>query len=119
MSVLHAGEQLAGSVVVEVSGHVDSSNASELREALRRVDDQDAVVIDLRCVPFMDSAGLGALICGIRELRIRGGRAALCTRPGAVHRLLHVTGLDRIVPVAESLEDARASLAAAGGGLTT
>ena len=56
------------------------------------------LLIDLSAVPFMDSAGLGALIGGIRRAREAGGDVAVaCSRP-TLTRLLHTTGFDRIVP---------------------
>ena len=99
-----------GTLTLRVQGDVDSANAAELREALRRVQRGQALVVDLRNVPFMDSAGLGALVCGIRELRLKGGTAALCARRGGVSRLLSVTGFDRIVPTAHSFEEAQESM---------
>jgi anti-sigma B factor antagonist len=69
------------------------------------------VVIDLSEVPFMDSAGLGALIGGIRRAREHGGEVAVaCSRP-TLTRLLHTTGFDRIVPVTETLDAAVAAVA--------
>ena len=99
-----------GTRTLRVRGDVDSANAAELRDALRRVQGGQALVVDLRNVPFMDSAGLGALVCGIRELRLKGGTAALCTRRGGVSRLLSVTGFGRIVPTAHSFEEAQESM---------
>ena len=96
-----------GGVTVQVHGEVDSSNASELRERLRIAATLGTVLIDLRAVPFMDSAGLGAVIFGIRQARTTGGRVALCVGSGsAVGRLLSVTGFDRVVPVVSSLDAA-------------
>lgn len=93
-------------LALEVSGDVESTNASELRTALGQVADGEAVVVDLRNVPFMDSAGLGALICGIREVHERGGAAALCVKPGGVRRLLSITGFDQVVPTQGTLDEA-------------
>ncbi len=96
-----------GGVTVQVHGEVDSSNASELRERLRVAATLGTVLIDLRAVPFMDSAGLGAVIFGIRQARTTGGRVALCVGAGsAVERLLSLTGFDRVVPVVSSLDAA-------------
>jgi anti-sigma B factor antagonist len=68
-------------------------------------------VIDLSAVPFMDSAGLGALIGGIRRAREHGGEVAVaCSRP-TLTKLLHTTGFDRIVPVTDTLEAAVAAVA--------
>lgn len=110
--LVHDDGRIAGARVVRVTDEVDSSNAAELRGALRRLDGGEPIVVDLRQVPFMDSAGLGALICGIRELRFREGRVAIVLRRGAVARLLSVTGFDRVIPTAPSIEEA---VAAAGG----
>ena len=59
----------------------------------------------------MDSAGLGALIGGIRRTREAGGDVAVaCSRP-TLTRLLHTTGFDRIVAVTETVEAAATALA--------
>ena len=83
-----------------------ASRSSELAGAAR-------LLIDLSDVPFMDSAGLGALIGGIRRAREAGGDVAVaCSRP-TLTRLLHTTGFDRIVPVTETVEEAASALATA------
>ncbi len=58
----------------------------------------------------MDSAGLGALVCGIRELRVNGGTVGLCTGRGGVARLLSMTGFDRLVPMGHSLKEAQEAM---------
>ena len=72
--------------------------------------DADALLIDLSDVPFMDSAGLGALIGGIRRTRENGGEVAVACSRASLTRLLHTTGFDRIVPVAESVDEAAKAL---------
>lgn len=115
MSMLELRERpLDGGLTIHVGGEVDSSNAAQLRDRLRRAAAQGSVVVDLRSVPFMDSAGLGALICGIREMRIRGGKTALCVSKGGVQRLLSVTGFDQVVTVTRSMEEAQEAIAGAG-----
>ena len=97
--------------VTRVAGELDSFTASELRAGITDVLGRQATVIDIRDVPFVDSAGLGALMGGIRRLREAGGNVALCcTHPGVL-RLLLVTGLDRIVAVTESPAEARSVMA--------
>ena len=111
MTTFQVDERLVeGTLTLQVRGEIDSANAAELRGALRRVPAGQDLVVDLRNVPFMDSAGLGALVCGIRELRLKGGNAALCARRGGVSRLLSITGFDRIVPTAQSFEEAQESI---------
>ena len=87
-------------------GELDAYTVASFREALGELATAPRVVIDLSEVPFMDSAGLGALIGGIRRAREHGGEVAVaCSRP-TLTRLLHTTGFDRIVPVTETLDAA-------------
>lgn len=91
-------------------GELDAYTVAQFREALNELVDSSALLIDLSEVPFMDSAGLGALIGGIRKIRDNEGRVAVvCSRP-TLTRLLHTTGFDRIVPVTESMQDGVDSL---------
>ena len=92
-------------------GELDAYTVSEFRDALGGLADVPHLVIDLSGVPFMDSAGLGALIGGIRRAREAGGDVAVaCSRP-TLTRLLHTTGFDRIVSVTETVDEAAAALA--------
>ena len=84
---------------------------AQFREALTDLADESYVLVDLSDVPFMDSAGLGALIGGIRRAREHDGDVAVaCNRPALI-RLLHTTGFDSIVPVRETVEEAVLALA--------
>lgn len=92
-------------------GELDAYTVGEFREALGGITGVQALLIDLSDVPFMDSAGLGALIGGIRRTREGGGEVAVACSRASLTRLLHTTGFDRIVPVAESVDEAAAALA--------
>lgn len=101
-----------GYTVCQPHGELDAFTVSQFREALAELSSSPRLVIDLSEVPFMDSAGLGALIGGIRRTREQGGEVAVaCNRPTLI-RLLRTTGFDRIVPVADSVEEAAATLVA-------
>lgn len=94
-------------------GELDAYTVGQFREALSGLASVDRLLIDLSSVPFMDSAGLGALIGGIRRTREQGGDVAVACSRSTLTRLLHTTGFDRIVPVTESIEEAADALAAA------
>ena len=95
-----------GYVLCRPAGELDAYTVAQFREALTALGEEKYVLVDLSDVPFMDSAGLGALIGGIRRARENDGDVAVaCNRP-AITRLLHTTGFDRIVPVRESVEEA-------------
>jgi len=92
------------------NGELDAYTVGAFREALSKLEEETSLIIDLSEVPFMDSAGLGALIGGIRRTRDSNGIVAVaCNRP-ALTRLLHTTGFDRIVPVTDSIEEAQEAL---------
>ena len=103
-------EQAESYTLCRPSGEIDAYTVGSFREALTNLAESERLVIDLSDVPFMDSAGLGALIGGIRKVREAEGAVAVsCDRPTLL-RLLHTTGFDLIVPVTESLEDAEEAL---------
>jgi anti-sigma B factor antagonist len=100
-------------VVSRPVGELDAYTVSQFRESLAELAATPRLLIDLSEVPFMDSAGLGALIGGIRRAREAGGDVAVaCSRP-TLTRLLHTTGFDRIVPVTATVDEAAAALLAA------
>lgn len=111
MSVLEIQiEETAEYTVCRPIGELDAYTVGQFREALGDQASTGRLVIDLSEVPFMDSAGLGALIGGIRRAREAGGQVAVaCSRP-TLTRLLHTTGFDRIVPVTETIEESIAAL---------
>lgn len=95
-------------------GELDAYTVGQFRETLGELSSARKLLIDLSSVPFLDSAGLGALIGGIRRTREAGGEVAVfCDRP-TLTRLLHTTGFDRIVTVTETLDEAVAALSDRG-----
>lgn len=103
-------EETDGYTLCRPVGELDAYTVTTFRESLGELANRPQVVIDLSDVPFMDSAGLGALIGGIRRARENGGEVAVaCSRP-TLTRLLHTTGFNRIVPVTETVDDAVAAL---------
>ena len=106
-----AVEEAPGYTLCSPVGELDAYTVSQFRDALGGLASKPHLVIDLSGVPFMDSAGLGALIGGIRRAREAGGDVAVaCSRP-TLTRLLHTTGFDRIVSVTETVEEAATALA--------
>ena len=97
-------------------GELDAFTVSQFRQALAELASTPRLLIDMSSVPFVDSAGLGALIGGIRRARELGGDVAVCCNRPTLTRLLRTTGFDRIVTVAETIEEAAAALSTKPGG---
>jgi anti-sigma B factor antagonist len=104
-------EPLEGGTVCRVHGEIDAGTVTEFRSSLAALVEERRLVLDLSEVAFMDSAGLGAMIGAIRRTRENGGLVALACRRPVLHRLFRVTGLDRIVPLAEEPSAAMAAIA--------
>ncbi|MBO0731347.1 MAG: STAS domain-containing protein [Acidimicrobiaceae bacterium] len=95
-----------GRVICRPAGELDLYTVPRFRQALAGVDWGSQVVIDMSGVSFIDSAGVGALVGGVRRIRDRGGDVAVaCPRPG-LRRLLHTIGVDRLVDISEDVEHA-------------
>ena len=95
---------------VQPIGELDAYTVGQFREAMSDLSTTNRLLIDLSEVPFMDSAGLGALIGGIRRAREADGDVAVACNRATLTRLLHTTGFDRIVPVVETVEEAEQQL---------
>lgn len=104
-----------GCSVCAPAGELEAFTVGAFRQALADLAPSARLVIDLSTVTFVDSAGLGALIGGIRRVRELGGEVAVaCDRP-TIRRLLQTTGFERIVAVCDTAEEAVLSLGLRSG----
>jgi len=87
---------------VQVRGELDLSTSPELGEALlQELAGGRSVVLDLSGVTFIDSTGLNTLVGALRSSEANGGRLALGPDlPNQVSRVLAITGLDAVLPIA-------------------
>jgi anti-sigma B factor antagonist len=101
-------EQHNGAVVVRLGGELDLYNAEDVRTALDGEIDggQTRIIVDMAEVDFVDSTALGVLI----EARSKLGRdgLALAAPQLETRRTLQVSGLDRHLPVHDSVDAALA-----------
>jgi anti-sigma B factor antagonist len=105
-----------GVVIAEVSGDIDLSTVSALRERLfEPAGSGQPLIIDLNRVNFIDSSGLGALVAVARRAAAHGGTLhAVCSRP-QTRKLLWLTGVDRRIPLTATLAGALTLLTAPPG----
>lgn len=103
-------DRVGDHVICRPVGELDAFTVGHFRDSLTELGGGERVLIDLSGVPFLDSAGLGALIGGVRRAREGGGDVAVYGARPAVARLLHTTGFDRVATVSESEQDALEAL---------
>ncbi len=99
-------ETVERAAVCRIHGEVDSASAGALRETMGTLTAYPRVVLDFSGVPFIDSAGLGTIIGGTRRVRASDGEMVLCSARRSIHRLLYAVGMDRILPIFDSLPEA-------------
>ncbi|HSH61565.1 MAG TPA: STAS domain-containing protein [Acidimicrobiales bacterium] len=103
-------EHVEGYTICRPVGELEAFTVTQLRQALARLASCPQLLIDLSHVPFLDSAGLGALIGGIRQARELGGYVVVACDRSTLLRVLRTTGFHRLVTVAGSLEEAAKAL---------
>ena len=103
-------------VVAVLKGEVDMSNAASVRLQIAEsvTPDDDALLVDLSELSFIDSAGLHALVELGTVLEERRQQFLLCVSHGSqIERAIEIIGLPRAVSVhadrREALDTARAS----------
>jgi anti-sigma B factor antagonist len=105
-------QMVSGVPVVAAPEEIDIVNAGLLRAALvyAAAHGHGRFVVDLTRTRFCDTAGLHALVTAHRRTLTQGGQVLLVTPGAGVLRTLEITGLDRVIPHAASLEEALAEM---------
>ena len=85
----------------EVSGRVDSTNASELGLAMDRAADEGRshIVLDLGGVEYLSSAGLREMVRVLKRVKRSGGDLRIANPSERVREVLELAGLDTIFEI--------------------
>lgn len=114
MSISHddVGESLRR---IRISGRLDMPGTDSIAAQLVQLTaaPKQGVIVDLTAVKMLASIGIGALISSAKAVKGRGGRLVLVVSEGStVMMSLEATGVDKLIPVFKSSEEAeRAALA--------
>lgn len=100
-----------GSVaVVTVSGRVDSETAPMLDTELTKVvGGNSKLVLDLKGVDYMSSAGIRALVKASQAVGKSGGAVKLASVPEPIQSVLYTVGLNQKIVEYSSVDEAVAS----------
>jgi anti-sigma B factor antagonist len=84
--------------VMSVTGRVDSATAPELESQLRALVDSGKthIVLDLKNVEYMSSAGLRAMVSTLKAVKRVNGDLRLANPSARVEEVLHLAGLTSI-----------------------
>lgn len=97
----HAVVTATGEIDVETAGSLSDSVTEALARAPR-------VLLDLSAVTFIDSTGLGVLVRAHRAAEARGGFFAVVHPTPQTRKLVRVLGLDQLLHVYDTHEQALA-----------
>ncbi|MBN1964522.1 MAG: STAS domain-containing protein [Anaerolineae bacterium] len=94
-------QELKRVTLFEISGRVDSTNATELGEALNAAIEagRTQLVADLAGVEYMSSAGLRELVTALKKVKRGTGDLRLAAPSERVRDVLELAGLDSIFEI--------------------
>ena len=97
-----------GRGVVRITGRLDFTSAPEASKqfATAIAGGHPKLVLDLAKVGFVDSAGLGSLIGGMRAARLAGGDLRIANPSEQVTMLLSLTSLDQVLTIHPTVDEA-------------
>ncbi|MBW3622504.1 MAG: STAS domain-containing protein [Armatimonadetes bacterium] len=98
--------------IVKADGIVDLATMRPMREAVRDLlsDGVRHMILDLRDVAYMDSAGISIIMTAKRGVADHRGEVYVAAKAGEVSRALHLVQMDRVVKFVEDPNEALSKL---------
>jgi anti-sigma B factor antagonist len=97
--------------VLTLTGDLDFINVARLKAEVSAVvvAPVTRLIIDLSGVAICDSTGFGALIWSMRHATGHGCWLLLCGPRTRVRQIIEMAGLDTVIPVVDTIEEAHAA----------
>jgi anti-sigma B factor antagonist len=102
-----------GQCVLDVSGDLDLHTAHRLQHTLDELALGGGLVIDLSGVTYCDSTGLTALVGAYRRTQAEHTGFAVCGTPQELTRIFQIVGIDQIVAMYDTADQAADALSVA------
>ncbi|MEG3858973.1 STAS domain-containing protein [Microcoleus sp. herbarium12] len=93
--------------VIRPLDHLNAATAGEFAQQLTTAISGAEVVgvlVDVGGVTFIDSAGLMALISGLKQAKKIGRRFSICSVSAGIRMILELSQLDRVFEIFENVE---------------
>ena len=94
---------------IDIDGPIKSGMEFDLADELEAcLHDSEVpkIVVDMKKVPFINSAALGIFLNIFKEVEKRNGRFGLCSISSDVDNLLEITKLSSVLEIFKNQEDA-------------
>jgi anti-anti-sigma factor len=95
--------------IIDLTGEIDVSQASRLRQALAKLFEAKEVkklLINMTDVIYIDSAGLSVLIAAHRQANDQNGTFGLSNLQQPVRQVCHITGIDKVIQIFPTVDEA-------------
>ncbi|CAM2008359.1 STAS domain-containing protein [Acanthopleuribacter pedis] len=102
--------------IIKLQGRIDIGNGDvQLRNIISDVarSGTEAIILDFKKVSYMDSSGVGELISQYTEVQTMGKCMFLANLNAKIYDLMTLTQLITVLPIYDSIEDAKMALTAA------
>lgn len=97
--------------VIVLAGQLDESNVDDLAPKIYKVIEEAAdgtgFIFDLEKLVYMNSKSVGYLTDWYNKIKEKNGKIILAKLPANIKDILDVVGLSKIVPVAQTMEEAQ------------
>lgn len=96
--------------IVTISGRVDSVTAANMDAELAKIaHDNKKIVLDIKGVEYMSSAGIRAIVRVLQSARKAGGGVKLANVPANVVEVLETVGMMQMLEAFPTVDEAVAS----------
>jgi anti-anti-sigma factor len=98
-----------GTQIVTLTGPITLRNLFDLQNELRSNELPAVTILDLSCVPYIDSAGMGAIINHHVHCQRKNSRMIATGVSPRVMELFKMTRVDTVIALAGTVEEAEAT----------
>ncbi len=93
--------------IIMLKGEMDYFSSRELKDVLFKLihDKTKSIILDLRDVTFIDSAGMGLLINVNKEMNNHNGKIGLLNLSDEIFNLIKLATLDKIIQIYHHEDD--------------
>ena len=105
-------ESAQDAVVYRLSGKLDAVTSPNLDTTIAVPEDGPRVILDMRAVTYMSSAGLKGIVRAVRRIQSAKGSIAIFGLQALVRDVFDAAGLANIMTIAADEAEARAKLGA-------
>ena len=99
--------EINGLINIEISGRLDAVSAVEADKEFNKIleNDKNKLLIDLKGLEYISSAGLRVLLVVAKRIQQKGGKVTLCNLVENVKEVFEISGFSSIFKIFQSNEE--------------